>query len=256
MGKNVTATQKVTGSTPEIVVHSRHLELSSRFREHVLEKMSRVDRFGVVIMSVDVEVDHEHNPRMADHAYTVELTCRGRGQVIRAEARAVDKWAALDLAYERLEERLRRAADRRHDRLHGKIRGSRPNKIASLPTSGSALDDVRRHEDADAQGGGSGIHANGDVNADANGDVNADVDADETDLPAGVVHRHGPVEVREKEHPSVPMTVAEAVDALELVGHDFYLFHDVDADAASVLYRRRGYQYGVIRLKTSGPSAT
>jgi ribosomal subunit interface protein len=116
MGKHVTATQKVTGTTPEIVVHSRHVEISTRFREHVFDKLSRVDRFGVVIMGVDVEVGHEQNPRLADQAYEVELTCRGRGMVIRAESHAADKWAALDQACERLEERLRRAADRRHDR--------------------------------------------------------------------------------------------------------------------------------------------
>jgi hypothetical protein len=35
---------------------------------------------------------------------------------------------------------------------------------------------------------------------------------------------------------------------MELVGHDFYLFVDKDSDLPSVVYRRRGYDYGVIRL--------
>jgi ribosomal subunit interface protein len=233
MGKHVTATQKVTGTTPEIVVHSRHVEISTRFREHVFDKLSRVDRFGVVIMGVDVEVGHEQNPRLADQAYEVELTCRGRGMVIRAEAHAADKWAALDQACERLEERLRRAADRRHDRQHGKGRAARRG-LAGDPTlngQGADLSSLLQGHDSD--------------------DVSAVEDHDVEELPPGVVHRQGPVEVREKEHVSAPMTVAEAVDALELVDHDFYLFHDIEADAPSVVYRRRGFHYGVIRLKMS-----
>lgn len=214
MGKHATATQMVTGVAPHVVIHGRHVELSSRFREHVLEKLSRVDRFGVVLMSIDVEVCHEANPRQADMAYEVELTCRGRGLVIRAEARAADKWAALDIAYDRLEERLRRAADRRHDRQHGKGR-----RAATLNSVSAPLDVEPSGEDSPEE------------------------------LPPGIVHMDGPVAVREKEHIAPPMTVADAVDALELVGHDFYLFHDIDSDLPSAVYRRRGFEYGVIRLR-------
>jgi hypothetical protein len=35
---------------------------------------------------------------------------------------------------------------------------------------------------------------------------------------------------------------------MELVGHDFYLFACVDTGRPSVVYRRKGYDYGVIRL--------
>jgi hypothetical protein len=45
------------------------------------------------------------------------------------------------------------------------------------------------------------------------------------------------------------MTLAEALDAMELVGHDFYLFIDKEEQKPSVVYRRRGYDYGVIRLE-------
>lgn len=257
MGKNATATQKVTGGTPGIVVHGRQVEISQRFRDHVDDKLARIDRFGVVLMSIDVEVHHEQNPRLSDQAYEVELTCRGRGLVIRAEARAADKWAALDLAYERLEERLRRAADRRHDRQHGRGRAARGTRPADLPVGDleiaaevdgtgpvPSLDHAAGVDGIDRAAGVDGIHR-------AAGADHAVLDQADghAPLPDGVVHRDGPVEVREKEHPSAPMTVAEAVDALELVGHDFYLFHDVDADAPSVVYRRRGYEYGVIRLR-------
>ena len=91
----------------EIVVHGRHVEVSRRFREHVHSKLERIDKFGIPLRRVDVEVSKEANPRLADRAFEVELTTRANGSVIRAEAAASDKYAALDIAYGRLEQRLR-----------------------------------------------------------------------------------------------------------------------------------------------------
>ncbi len=58
----------------------------------------------------------------------------------------------------------------------------------------------------------------------------------------------GPLVVRQKFHHARPITIDQALLEMELVGHDFYLFHDIEEDAPSVVYRRHGYQYGVIRL--------
>ena len=193
----------------DIVVRGRHIDLSQRFREHVVDKLERIDRFGVALSRVDVEVSKESNPRQADRAFEVELTCVGRGPVIRAEATAADKYAALDLAYGRLEERLRRAGERRHAKHR---RGVLPvGDLGATPTS------------------------------------EASAEADDVE-PAGV-YEDGPIVVRDKTHPSMPMTVSEALHSLELVGHDFFLFHDVASDQPTVVYKRRGYDYGLMRLK-------
>ena len=58
----------------------------------------------------------------------------------------------------------------------------------------------------------------------------------------------GPLVVREKTHPAARMTLDQALYEMELVGHDFYLFVDKESDRPSVVYRRRGYDYGVISL--------
>ncbi len=58
----------------------------------------------------------------------------------------------------------------------------------------------------------------------------------------------GPLVVRQKFHHATPIPIDQALLEMELVGHDFYLFHDIEADMPSVVYRRHGYQYGVIRL--------
>ncbi len=204
----------------DIVVRGRHVDISERFREHVGDKLGRIDRFGVALSRIDVEVSKESNPRQADRAFEVELTCVGRGPVIRAEATAADKYAALDVAYTRLEERLRRAAERRHAKHR---RGGVP-----------VLDGV----------GGEAAAA-------------AEEAAEADDTEADVVYEDGPIVVRDKTHPSLPMTVQEALHALELVGHDFFLFHDVATSLPTVVYKRRGYDYGLLRLtvETVGAAA-
>jgi Mrp family chromosome partitioning ATPase len=139
----------------------------------------------------------------------VELTCRTRGPVVRAEAAAADPYSALDLASTRLESRLRRAADRR--RVHHGIRT--PVSVAAATAALST-----------------------------NGVTAATAEEVEDDPEAG------PFVVREKEHPARPMTLDQALLEMELVGHDFFLFVDADSARPSVVYRRRGYDYGVIRL--------
>jgi hypothetical protein len=62
----------------------------------------------------------------------------------------------------------------------------------------------------------------------------------------------GPLIVREKTHAAVPMALDQAFYEMELVGHDFFLFMDTDTMQPSVVYRRHGYDYGVIHLKLEG----
>ena len=63
----------------------------------------------------------------------------------------------------------------------------------------------------------------------------------------GEEHEPGRI-VRIKEHPAKPMTIDDALYEMELVGHDFFLFHDKESDRPTVVYRRHAYDYGLIRL--------
>ena len=211
-------------TTPEssvnIVVSGRHTEVSRRFREHVIDKLSRIDRFGLQLRVVDVELSKESNPRLVDVAYEVELTCYGAGSVIRAEAASADKYSALDIAWGRLEQRLRRTADRARFHRHGKA----SMRVSDMP---AALEPII---------------------PDARGD---DVDDNDPDgVHAAEVFASGPVVVREKVHDAIPMSVEQALTEMEMVGHDFFLFVDQANDLPSVVYRRRGYDYGLIRVGT------
>src|SRR6187402_1648311 len=120
----------------DVVVTGRHCELSDRFRGHVTEKLSRLEKHDHRIIRVQVEVEQERNPRQADRAVRVELTAFSKGPVIRAEAAADDKMAALDVALDKMAAQMRRAADRR--RVH---RGRRSpvsvgQALAGVPVDG------------------------------------------------------------------------------------------------------------------------
>jgi ribosomal subunit interface protein len=207
----------------DVVVTGRHCEVSDRFRSHVEEKLVRLEKHDHRIMRVQVEVEKERNPRQHDRAVRVELTAFSKGPVIRAEAAAEDKMSALDMALDKMASQMRRAADRR--RIH---RG----RHAPLSV-GQALADVVPE----------GLAS-----------VTRSDDETVTERQVGpiTVSGDGPLVVREKSHPAAPMTLDQALYEMELVGHDFYLFVDKESERPSVVYRRRGYDYGVISLELGG----
>jgi ribosomal subunit interface protein len=209
----------------DIVVKGRRTEVAERFRQHVVEKLSRLGKLDGKVISLDVEVSKERNPRLSARSDRVEITCRSRGPVIRAEASADDPYAALDIASAKLESRLRRAADRR--RVHHGTRT--PVSVAAA----TAL-----------------AHANGSAETAAIAEIAEQADLHDEELGALAEDAaKGPLVVREKVHQAKPMTLDQALYEMELVGHDFYLFVDADSSTPSVVYRRRGYDYGVIRLE-------
>lgn len=207
----------------EIVVTGRHVQVSDRFREHLDEKLAKVPQLAPRVQRLDVVVTHEVNPRQSKECDKVEITCYVKGPVIRAEACAEDKYGALDVAIDKLFERLRRAHDRR--RVH---RGRHAPESVAQATARTAAPPVDG-DSASANGAGPGG------------------DGDEA-LPGSIGAVDSPIEVREKVHAASPMSLDQALYEMELVGHDFYLFHDSESDRPSVVYRRRGWSYGVIRL--------
>ncbi len=200
----------------EVVVTGRHIELSDRFRTHVAEKLSRLEKHDHRIMRVQVEVETERNPRQHDRAIKVELTAFSKGPVIRAEAAAEDKMGALDMALDKMASQMRKAADRR--RVHkSRTPASVGETLAGMET----------------------------VAPETTGEDSTVV---ERNVGPIAVTGDGPLVVREKSHPAAPMTLDQALYEMELVGHDFYLFSDADSGLPSVVYRRKGFDYGVIRL--------
>jgi ribosomal subunit interface protein len=216
----------------DIVVKGRNVEVPEHFREHVASKLAPSERLDSRVFRLDVELAHEKNPRQSANCQRVEITCYSKGPVIRAEACAADFYAALDAATLRLEARLRKAHDRRRI-SHGR---HTPPSVAEA-TAGLPAD---LPEVVSSNGRGTAAHESVALldapPMEGTADGAAPVDDTETLI------------VRDKTHKAVPMTTADALHEMELVGHDFYLFHDSTTGLPSVVYRRHGYDYGVLRL--------
>jgi ribosomal subunit interface protein len=207
----------------DIVLNSRHCELTDEFRVHAEEKLARLEKHDHRVIRVEVEVEKERNPRQSDRAVRVELTAFSKGPVVRAEAAAEDKVAALDQALDRMAAQMRRAADRRrvHRGRHTPVSVARA--LAGVEPSPNGVDPASGTDEADGPRSVGPITVLGD----------------------------GPLVVREKTHAASPMTLDQALYEMELVGHDFFLFVDKESERPSVVYRRRGYDYGVITLDLS-----
>ena len=196
----------------DVVVASRHCQLTDAFRDHVSEKLNSLEKLKERIIRAEVMVTCSEAKRQPEQAVRVEITLNGKGPVVRAEAAADDKMVAFEHALDRLKTQLLRASDRR--KVHRGLRGGTSVK-ALEPTPGGATT-----EDTDVR------------------------------TVAGIeVHGDGPLVVREKNFTSLPLTLAQALDEMELVGHDFFLYLDASSSQPSVVYRRKAYDYGVIHLE-------
>jgi ribosomal subunit interface protein len=233
----------------DIIFKGRRTDVQERFRSYASAKLNKITKLAHKAIRVNVEVSAERNPRQSSQRERVELTILSRGPAIRAEAAADDRFAALDRAMAKLEERLRRSGDRRKAARHGgapagRIPGPRPGAGAGAAGRSAAASRVADTAwDLAAPGTG------------PNGAEPGWAGPEGAELPeeaAGVVpiqmEGDGPVVVREKFHAATPVSVDQALFEMELVGHDFYLFRDEQCGLPSVVYRRHGYQYGLIRL--------
>jgi ribosomal subunit interface protein len=224
----------------DVVVSGRNVEVPDHFRVHVQDKLSRITRYDPKMIRIDVELSHEANRRQAKNRQRIQITVTGRGPTVRAEAAGESFYAALEVASDRLDRRLSRLHDRRLDRAGSRMA---PTTVA-VGRAGAVSEDISDSEwlpeldDTDAD-----FHGADQRTSTSDGADSAHPDA--PDWSAG----DGPGRiVRIKDHPADPMTVDQALLRMELVGHDFYLFNDADSGRASVVYRRRGFDYGLLRL--------
>jgi len=209
----------------DITITGRGVDIPDRFEDYATEKADKVEHLSPKALALEIKVCRHHATNGSSGDDRVELTLIGPGPIVRAEAGASDKYAAFDLAIDKMVERIRQAKDRR--KVH---RGQhRPTSLREATSDGFSVTDITpaTPDLIDAV-------ATGTVPVTGN-------DESESDW--------SPVVIRNKVFPSSRMTHADAVDHMELVGHDFFLFIDAETDRPSVVYRRKGWDYGVIGLE-------
>lgn len=207
----------------DITVTGRGVGIPDRFEDYATEKADKVAHLVPKAIALEIRVVRHHETNGTSGDDRVELTLIGPGPIIRAEAASGDKYAAFDIAFDKLLERIRQAKDRR--KIH---RGQRrPTSVHEATSNGRVVDLVPASPDV--------------IEAVATGEIPVQQDGEEEDW--------SPVVIRKKVFPATRMTQGDAVDHMELVGHDFFLFIDAETDRPSVVYRRKGWDYGVISLE-------
>jgi ribosomal subunit interface protein len=209
----------------DITITGRGVGVPDRFEDYATEKADKVAKLADRALALEIRLIRHHETRGQSGDDRVELTLIGPGPVIRAEAGAGDKYAAFDLALDKLVQRIRQAKDRK--KVH---RGQhRPASVAEATADGFSGMDVTP----------------------ASADVIERVATGAIPVVEEQEAEWSPVVIRRKVFPMERMTSEDAVDRMELVGHDFFLFVDAESGRPSVVYRRQGWDYGVIGLDDS-----
>src|SRR5690242_1697792 len=214
------------GRAMDITITGRGVGIPDRFEDYATEKADKVAQLAEKALALEIKLIRHHETNGTSGDDRVELTLIGPGPIVRAEASAGDKYAAYDMALDKLLERVRQAKDRK--KVH---RGQhRPVSLHEATSNGRVMDVVP-----------------------ASADVIDAVSTGSIPVPGETVGEPewSPVVIRHKVFPATRMTQEDAVDHMELVGHDFFLFIDASSDRPSVVYRRNGWNYGVIGLEES-----
>ena len=183
----------------DIQFHTKSAQLNDAFKKRVQERMARMERFGINIDRVDIEVAVEQNPRHGNAAHKIQLSSKGAGPQVRSEAAGSDNISAFDVAAEKFELQLRKSHERNKDVKHVSLKEMPLLSVDKEEQTADVVDDYQI--------------------------------------------------VREKSHTAKKMTRQEAIDAMELLDHDFYIFVEAESNKPAVVYRRRGYSYGIILME-------
>lgn len=192
----------------EVQIKTKDFKVSQGLREYVQERVDKLDRFVGRGANAKLELTHEHN-RTGGDLVVVQLTIAIRHTLLRAEEAHADARRALDLVLDKIGSQLRRYHNKRTDR-------SRVPNAADFATALPALSDDAMSELAA---------------------IGADGEDDE----------EGQEIVRTKRFALKPMSSHEAIDQLELLGHDFFVFLNADDDQVNVVYRRKNGHFGLIQ---------
>lgn len=212
----------------EIKITAPNLKISDRFEEYVTERLNKAILQSGSVQEIQLKITKQKDSSSRESlSHRVEITVVGKGPMIRAEAEASDKFSAFDISLGRLLERVRRAKDRRRNSRNPKRNPLGAGEVAS---SGFRELDITPIDLAV---------------------LNGDAPTGAIEVITAEEEEYSPVVIRRKQFPATPITVDQALYEIELVGHDFYLFIDAETDRPSVLYRRKGWDYGVISLDSA-----
>ena len=194
----------------KLVIQGKNIEITDAIRNHVHQKIEKAaSHFQTLINKVDVNLSVENNPRIAPKQ-TTEVTIYLSNSVVRAEESSENMYASIDMVTDKITRQLRKYKEKRRDQSHASVR---PTNVATVLTAP-------------------------DITPENTPDI-SEVLNHQPKLPEAVV--------RTKYFAMPPMTVQAALENLELVGHDFYMFRNVETGEINVVYERNHKGYGLLQ---------
>ncbi len=194
----------------DLHIRAAGLKVTDEMNAFIERKIARLDRLAEHVVEANLELRKE-TLRNGGEMATAQLTLQTGRHILRAEERAPEATKAIDAAVDKLVRQVRKYNGKRADRR------KRGVTAAAAPRLGEHLAALRAGVASDDPGG---------------------VDDDPADA--------GDRLVRTKRFSMKPMNVDEAIDQMELIGHDFFLFQNADEDQLNVLYRRRDGSFGLL----------
>lgn len=229
----------------ELIIVARHIEITDRFRRYVDDKAGKITNLADRPMELHITVSRHHGGKGLVGSDRVELTLIGAGPVVRAESDGEDKYAAFDLALGRLLERLRRAKDRKKVHRGG---AHRPTSLQEASSAGFRQVDLTPASPEELERVATGAIPTSQMSPQAAAAAEVEAERAAAAATEDEEEAYTPVIIRKKVFEAPAMSLDDAMYYMELVGHDFYLFVDEETQRPSVVYRRKGWDYGVIGL--------
>ncbi len=193
----------------KLVIQGKNIEITDAMRAHVQQKIEKATaHFQPLISKVDVNLSVQNNPRIAPNQST-EVTLFLSNAIVRAEESSESLYASIDMVTDKITRQLRKYKGKRRHQDHTSVRPTDIDKALS----------------------------NAEITPENSADI-SEVISHQPALPAAVV--------RTKYFAMPPMSVQEALENLELVGHDFYMFRNIDSNEINVIYERNHGGYGLL----------
>ena len=190
-------------------IRGNGVTVSDDVREFAERRVTRLDRLVPKIDERKLELRHNH-ARSGPDTVTAQLTVQSGRTLLRAEEADPDVKLAIDRAVDKLVGQVRKVHSKRSRRTSGCGDTIRLTGALMPASDLSALAELAEADEID-----------------------------EADDEGGAV-------VRTKRFALKPMDVDEAIDRMELLGHDFFLFQSADEQTFCVVYRRKGGDYGLL----------
>ena len=195
----------------EVNIHGDGIKISEPLENYTRTKLDKLDRYLPNIAHVGVELSIIRTHRGADLAIAQITVQHARGAILRAEEKMnIESRDTIRFAINKAVEKLHRQIDRFKSRRKAKQQRVRDRYRATIAELDLA-EDVPEYAIPDAE------------------DV----------IPPVAIMRRKAVEL-------IPMNEEEAIEQLELLDHNFYMFRNADSNEVNVLYRRQNGGYGLL----------